>query len=376
MSIRKQRFIHKLIFLLLPVLLLLNNGLSAADTRLYTVEIEVADRSQAAIDQALPAALDMILVKLSGQAYATANGAYNSVVKSWVQRYGFRTQLVAMADGSREKQLRAVISLDPAEVDQAQAALGLPIWSGERPKIVLWVAQDNNGLRRFLPEGAEYTRHILQDISGKRGVSMQQPAVEADGEAIDGAPQLADVWGGFPEQLSVAASAVSADTILLAAASQRKNYWQIRWNMLSPQSNASFSSEASVFEDALVDGLNQVIDSIASLQSIDVSDQGHWQESIDIIHLPDASAYQQLMYSLQDHRLVTGVEVDSVAGQRLRLVLNVNASPDIVWGELDSLQELAYIGSGIGGVAAVFEYQQKLAVETPIETDAETLNAQ
>lgn len=373
MSMSNQQFIRSLIFVLLPVLLLLNDGLSAADTRLYTVEVEVADRSQNTVDQALPIALDMILVRLSGQAYASANGAYNSLLKDWVQRYGFRTLQVPMADGIPGKQLRAVISLDPAEVDQARAALGLPIWSGDRPEIALWVAQDNSGLRSFLPEGAEYTRYTLQDIARQRGVSLQQPAVEADGEVIEGAPQLADVWGGFPEQLSAAASAVSADTILLAAASQRNEYWQIRWNMLSLQSNASFTSAAPVLEEALVDGLNQVIDSIASLQSIAVSDQGQWQESIDIIHLPDASAYQQLMRSLQEHRLVTGVQVDSVAGQRLRLVLDVNASPGIVWGELDSLRELAYIGTGVGGVAAVFEYQQSLlAVEAPADkTDAQ-----
>lgn len=368
----KQGFIRGLIFMLLPVLLLLNDGLHAADTQMYTVEVEVADRSQAAVDQALPIALDRVLVRLSGLAHASANGAYNSLVKEWVLRYGFRTQLIPMADGSRGKQLRAVISLDPAEVDQAQAALGLPIWSGDRPNIALWVAQDISGLRSFLPEGAEYTRHMLQDIAGLRGVSLQQPAVEVDGEVVEGAPQLADVWGGFPEQLKSAASGISADTILLAAASQRNEVWQIRWNMLSLQSNASFTSAAPVFEDALIDGLNQVIDSIASLHSIDVADQGRWQESIDIINLPDASAYQLLMGSLQEHRLVNGVEVDSVAGQRLRLILEVSASPAIVWGELDSMLELAYVGAGIGGVAAVFEYQQQVAAEAAVEmTDAQ-----
>ena len=354
--------------MLLLALLLVYMHLGAAETSLYTVEIEVPDRSDTAVDQALPAALDRALVRVSGQSYASANGAYNTEVKSWVQRYGFRSVRVPMADGTPGKQLRAVISLDPQQVDLARAALGLPIWTGERPGIALWVAQDDNGLRGFLPEGAEHTRYTLEEAARQRGVSLQLPAVVADGEPLDDAPELADIWGGFPEQVMPAAKAAGADAVLLAAASHRNGEWQIRWNMLSLQSNASFTSKAFVLEDALVDGVNQVIDSIAGLQAIDISDQGHWRESIDIIHLPDATAYQQLMNRLKEHRLVDNVQVESAAGQRLRLVLELNASPGIVWGELDSTDELAYVGIGIGGVAAVFEYQTlEMSVENPLE---------
>lgn len=359
--------------MLLLALLLVNINPVVAETNLYTIELEVPDRSGAAVDQVMAAALDQALVRISGQSYASANGAYNDEVKGWVLRYGFRSLQVPMADGTPGKQLRTVISLDSKQVDQARAALGLPIWTGDRPQIALWVALDNNGLRGFLPEGAEYTRYTLQDSARQRGVSLQLPAVVADGEVLAEAPELADVWGGFPEQMMPVAQAVGADTILLAAASKRDGQWQIRWNMLSLQSNASFTSEALVLEGALVDGLNQVIDSIASLQAIDISDQGYWRESIDIIHLPDAAAYHQLMDRLKQHRLVDKVQVESVAGQRLRLVLELNASPAIVWGELDSLVELAYVGIGIGGVAAVFEFQLP---EIPLELPLELIDAE
>ena len=342
---------------MLLALLLANANLCAAVLNLYTAEVDVVDRTEASVDEALAEALDRVLVKISGQGYASANGAYNNELKSWVQRYGFRSSKVAQEDGSRGKQLRAVISLDPKRVDEARAALGLPVWAGERPHIALWVALNDNGMRSFLPEGAEYARSSLTNSARRRGVVLTLPAVEADGEALTGAPGMADIWGGFPEQIMPNAKAVGADTVLLAAASHRGDQWEIRWNLLSLNSNARFTSNAFLLEEALIDGVGQVIDSIASSQSIDISDQGHWTESIDILHLPDGSAYQQLMSELISHNLIDKVQVGSAAGQRVRLVLELNASPGIVWGELDSTDQLNYVGIGIGGAAAVFDYQ-------------------
>ncbi len=323
----------------------------------YTVEVEVAARTQAALDGVLPQALDAVLVKLSGQRQASAMGAFNAELKSWVERYGYRSSKFAIDGGELRKVLHAVISFQPGPVNHARASLGLPSWVGERPRLALWVAVDYSGEREFLPEGAEYARFVLQDNASRRGVHLELPEMVVDGEVIEEAPKLADIWGGFTEQLSPFAQSLGADTTVLAAASHKLNGWQVRWNFKSKHGAGSFTSIGTSLDEALGEGLNLAIDQIAAPEVVAVSDQGQWRESIDILHLPDATAYHQLMGILSQQRLVNSVQLESASSQKLRLILVLNTSPEIVWGELDSETRLAYIGAGVGGVAAVFEYQ-------------------
>ncbi len=323
----------------------------------YTVEIEVDDRSQAALNRVLPQALNAVLVKLSGQRQVSAYGAFNSDLKSWVDRYGYRSYKL-LGDGTApSKGLRAVISFRPGPVDHARATLGLPSWTGERPRISLWVAIDYSGERSFLPEGAEYARFVLADNAAQRGVYLQLPATTVEGELVENAPAMADIWGGFTEQLKPLTEALGADTTLLAAATNRMGNWQIRWNLSSAAGGESFSSVGQSLDDALAEGFNQAVDTIAASTAIAAVDQGQWREFIDILHLPDAASYQQLMAGLKQHRLIDSIHVQSATSKKLRLVLVMNTSPEIVWKELDSIASLAYIGSGVGAIAAVFEYQ-------------------
>ena len=323
----------------------------------YTVEVDVDDRSQAALNRVLPRALDAALVKLSGQAGVSAMGAFNAELKSWVDRYGYRSYKLAVDDFSAKNRLRAVISFRPDPVDHARASLGLPSWVGERPRIGLWVVVDYSGERVFLPEGAEFARFILNDNAAKRGVYLQMPVLTVDGEVIEEVPEIADIWGGFTEQLNPFAASLGVNTILLAAATNRMGSWQIRWNLQSKHGPASFTSAATSLDGALAQGLNLAIDQIAAAEVIAITDQGRWRESIDVMHLPDAAAYQQLMLSLKQQRLIEQVQVDFASNQQVRLVLITNTSPEIVWQELESDTGLRYLGSGVGGVAAVFEYQ-------------------
>ena len=343
--------------LVIIALAVLNGPVNANEIDPYTVEIDVDDRSQGALNRVLPQALDAVLVKLSGQRQASAFGGFNTELKDWIERYGYRSYKLASTGVIPTKGLRAVISFQPGPVDHARTTLGLPSWTGERPRVALWVAVDYSGERSYLPEGADYARFVLADNASKRGVFLQMPVTTEAGELLEDAPEIADVWGGFTEQLSDTAKSLGADITLLAAATNRMGGWQIRWNLSSQHEAATFTSVAESLDEALAEGFNLAIDSIAAATAIAVDDQGQWREFIDVLHLPDAAAFQKLMLDIKQQRLIESVQIESASSQKVRLILVMNTSPQIVWTELDSNAHLGYIGDGVGGVAAVFEYQ-------------------
>jgi hypothetical protein len=219
---------------------------------LYTADAELANSSSSARAKAFSAALAEVLVKVTGQENLPAEkAALFTNAGAFIQQY-------RMLDGGRIS-----VTFDQRVLRRQLDAAELPVWSAERPAVVVWLAVDEGQGRRSLLGAAgglsgssvavaDSYRQALYESADKRGLPLILPLM--DGEDLAQA-SFADVWGGFGDVMLAASARYSANVVLigrlrLSGAKVQK----VRWSMFVA------GSESSEWVGELGDGPRVVAD--------------------------------------------------------------------------------------------------------------------
>ena len=101
---------------------------------------------------------------------------------------------------------------------------------------------------------------------------------------------------------------------------------------------------------ALVDGVHQMTDRIASTNAIEATAQGQWAIDIRVTDLNNVEQYAACLFYLENQSLVTSVDIMAAEPGLVQFHLRLNASPQyvtdvfnrgsvlLVIGEADSLE--------------------------------------
>lgn len=318
--------------LLLLFLLCLPVAGAFAAPDLYTGEVDVSSQDEAERQAALPLALAHVLRKLSGQRALPETPGVEAALagaSSLVVAFGYRTVPRLASDGTELEQLQLEVRFAPGPTDQLLRSLQLPLWRPQRTPVVLWIVVDDGRGRSLMPLEYQFAYEAARSLAESRGQPLEWPGLSPElQEQVD----LQLLWGGYTDQL-VADGADNAG-ILVAAARREGPVWNVRWSYSDSSASNNWRSRGTELQLALDEGINQLVDLLASINSIDPSGQGVFRTELLLTGLAGGKAYTRCLDYLESLSLVDGVEVLGIGPAGLRLELRLNADPSYLESSL------------------------------------------
>jgi hypothetical protein len=295
----------------------------AAPFDLYSGEAAVGEQDAAERRRAVPDALAEVLRKLSGlrqfdelPQVTEALGQADSMLLS----YHYREAELPRADGGADVELRLVARFATAEVDALARSLQLPLWPPQRPPLTAWLVVDDGVDRRVMPVELDYMRQWMEDVATRRGLPLAWPQPGEDGEyGVD----LQILWGGYAEDLA----AVSGPDNLIVAARREGVQWGVRLNLAYGGQLWNWRLDDVDLQAALIEGMHQVVDQIASARAIVATDLGSWQQDLEVAGLVGATDYERCLAYLQSLSVVTQVDVVSARPGMVTFRVSLSAMP-------------------------------------------------
>ena len=355
----RHRFIYPAIR---PWLLLLAlwGGLATLTARavvlddLYLVSVPVSDRSPEARHAALVAAMGVLLVRLTGDAQAAAFAGAEPLLASperYVEQFRYRQrepeaipeqQAGGSAEGTApvteegqaeaevpppEPLLELEVRFDGQALAQALRDRGLPLWGRERPALLLWLAvEDETGKRRLVAaDDAGVVREAAEETARRRGLPLYFPLMDLEDRSR---VEVADVWGGFVEQLAPASRRYPVQGLVLARV-QRLAEGAWTGGFVLDFDGDRLEWQADGFDAAAVvaQGLGHLADELARRLAVQPGGVASGETSITVEGVTGLEDYARVMAYLEGLTQVRGVRLDTVRPGALELVLEVDGGP-------------------------------------------------
>ncbi len=206
-------------YLSLAVVVLLSltvTQVSAAGSgnNLYEVWVSVADQSSASRQQAFQQAFDGVIKKLTGNSALSKQGTMASArqqAATFVNQYNYREQPAngqALASGEYLMQVR----FSESAINKLLRDHQLPIWGENRPSLLVWIAQDNQGQRTIVaPQEPSVIRNDITFAARSWGIPVLYPVMDFEDSS---ALPISDLWGLFQAPITKASQRYGASAIL------------------------------------------------------------------------------------------------------------------------------------------------------------------
>ncbi len=239
--------------------LLCASSVFAADAGEVSVPLE-GDQPQSAEarEQALRRGLETVIRRLTGRDevadLAGVAGALENPSR-WLMRYAY--------EGGTPPRLKAVF--DDRALTRHLSEQGAPVWSGERPPVLVWLVAEGAGRGRMVAAGDPLAERLTA-AAARRGVSLTLP--EWDGRDRD-VVSVADVRGRFDGPLLQASGRYDTDWVATAVLYESGGDTTLNWRLLHEGEALAESRDKAGDTDAALDRLVTVIaDRIAERYSV------------------------------------------------------------------------------------------------------------
>jgi hypothetical protein len=203
---------------------------------LYQVRQPVSGQSAEVRDQATQAALDTLVLRLTGDPKAPQNPGLAAIRKDpqqIISQYGF--------DAGPPEVLK--VDFDPATTEQALRRAGLSLWGANRPSILGWWLSDSTEGSSLVGDG-QASAAPLRRAAQHRGLPLRLPLGDLSEQLVATAPTLE---GNDPAPLHNASERYGADALLAVHAREEGGQWQAKWHLwLGDQKEAGSVQGADV----------------------------------------------------------------------------------------------------------------------------------
>lgn len=245
----------------LMVGLLYATPLFAADAGEVSVPLEGEQpRSAEAREQALRQGLETVVRRLTGRGQVADLPGVAGVLEDptrWLMRYAY--------EGGTPPRLRAVF--DDRALVRHLSDQGAPVWSGERPPVLVWLVAEGAGRGRMVAAGDPLAEE-LTSAAARRGVSLTLPEWDRrDRDTL----AVADIRGRFDGPLLQASRRYDTDWVATAVLydSGQGGATTLNWRLLQDGETVANSRDRADDRGAALDRLVDVIaDRIAERYSV------------------------------------------------------------------------------------------------------------
>jgi hypothetical protein len=290
---------------------------------LYEAEVPVASQNALERVAASRAALEEVLVKVSGKADVAQLPQLEPLLaqsEQWVQRYQYRSAPAAAGAAAPGQLLW--MSFDRETINQRLYEAGIPVWGINRPSTLLWLAVDEGGERYLL--GGD-NRPDLQDLvntdARRAGLPLNIPLLDLQDQ---GGLTAADVWGDFSDVILKASERYQPDAVLAGRIySVAPDKWQSHWTLYHRGGITTWESGEGPQNVAIAAGISGAAEQFAKRYALELTPGVTNNVLMTIENVASLADYARVMRYLQSLDPVAAVQVARLEGDKLTLQLKV-----------------------------------------------------
>ncbi|WP_457676637.1 DUF2066 domain-containing protein [Thiolapillus sp.] len=327
---------------LLFVFLFSSGGLWAAQS-LYAVEVPVADGSPQARKAAITEAFERVLVKASGHRELRGRAGMKKLLRNagnHVQQFRYR---VRPAVGTEDGQRLLWVAFEKGTVQKALGELGLSVWEQGRPEVLVWLAREEQGRRGLVdPERDAVLLDALRDTASRRGLPLLLPLMDLQDQS---ALRVSDVWTADRPSLEKASSRYGARAVLAGRLWRKGRAWVGKWTLFLGDTEKTFSSSGADEAAAASEGLDKVMDWLASRYVPAVDSESAEKVRLRFLNVKNLRDYSSIMGLLESLDALSGVVVQASSGDQLLVQVQVRGGADILVQRLSLEADLAPVAS-------------------------------
>ena len=205
------------IFLLLISVFCISSANAVPVQGLYSAEIKlpVTQSEAQMLNDAFSLAAERVLIKVSGDKNAISGDLLEQAKQkapTWVAQHSVASlsELLPTEDGLVPgKQIK--VTFYQASIDGFLSQNNLPVWGDNRPSVLVWLVNENNGVRTLsgTKEPSEVLNRLAQS-AGAMGVPIYAPLLD-DVDKRSLTPS--EVWGFFEDSISNASRRYQTDSV-------------------------------------------------------------------------------------------------------------------------------------------------------------------
>lgn len=306
-----------------------------AGESLYEVKLEVSDQSAGVRLEAMPVAMEQVLVKVSGYSGVVANPftkARLSTAKNYVQQYRYSHEDWSAAELEANPELppqRLMLWLrfDKKGINQILQEAGVPVWGSNRPLTLVWLAVQHSGKRLLVgADDSGLAREYLEKQAKQRALPIRFPMLDlVDKKKI----RAAHVWGNFRDVIQDASERYQPRAILTGKLYPLSRGHKVEWRLFHEEQQFNWEARGDDVEALLASGIDSATDNLATLfaQSYETGSE----EVVFVIEeIDDFNALRRVTRYLESVPGISRVAIRRIEASIVRLKLDTEGGLDYV----------------------------------------------
>jgi hypothetical protein len=320
------------------LLLIVASPVPAATVRdLYASQVPVEDQSEGSLSSASRGALAEVLVKVSGHVEVLENPDVAAALRE-ARRHVLQYAYVRDEDDAGALQAR--FEFDSNWVVEVLTAAGEPLWTANRPLVLVWMVAEDSGGRYFVNHDSspELANLVLEEF-GRRGVPVRLPLFDlADSTAL--APEQA--WrleGGALEAASArydVENFIAGRMAVLSTGGATGD-----WSYFSGGDRSDRAFTASSAEEFITQGVSMVAESMASRYAVAPTRSTAGGITLSVQGVQRYADYARIVAWLQGLELVEHANLERVSNDLIEIRLIASAAPAQIATLIELNQHLA-----------------------------------
>ncbi len=274
---------------------------------LFAAEVDISERTKEAKRDATRRALAEVMIKVSGSRTIAREGNARVLLESaesYVQQFRYTPNGTIL------------LGFDGRKLLNEMRVAGLPVWGSDRPATLMWLAVDyGNGDRQLITaDNQGEVRREIETLAASRGIPLVWPLYDSTDRAM---VQVADVWGGFDDNIIEASERYGTEAVLVArvargASGPMYGSWELSIEGVDTNWRGGFGQS-----------INRLADYYAERLSVTRSSGPASRLAMSITGLGNAAAYADAISSVEKLGMVDRLQVVQVNADQVVLDLTV-----------------------------------------------------
>lgn len=305
------------------ILILASAAAGAADVEdLNSARVPVADRSEAEFKRGIAKALEVVVVKLTGDSASSHSKAGRGVVgqaQRLVQQFGYEQH--AAGGGTRTARLMLRVQFDARVLNKEMRSRGLVIWGKERPDTLVWLLVDDAGGRRlFGTQDDDPITDVMRRRADARGVPLVFPLVDI---TETGAAATAASPAQLEEALKASSDKYGVRSVLIGHLREAvPGLWETRWTLLVGSESLVWEQQGDIAELLVEEAADNMADALGRRYA--ASNAGTGSVALTVHGLTSADDYARTESYLRTLDSVTNLFVRRVEPEGIVFDLTVH----------------------------------------------------
>jgi len=320
---------------------------------LYSAEVEVKDQSAAELARASRVALSEVLVKVSGSVDVLSNPAIEAALggaRNNVQRYAYAST------PDPGKGLVVQLLFDSAYVTNLVIDAGVPIWTANRPLVLVWLIEEGETGRQFVNSDTQPLQvAYLRQAFDRRGVPVQLPLYDLTDTAALSPDQA---WSLDGTALQEASSRYQLEDVLAGRFALLSTGGVVgEWTYLRGAERITRSITAADENQFLQAGVALAAEAMAARYAVAASASAGGI-TMTVAGVTDYADYAAIVSWLEGLELVDRADVELVHGDSVTLRLQAQADATQLATIMELNKRLVALPPGLPGTrTAQLNYQ-------------------